>query len=272
MLNGDRQFLVCCCLAAALSVGAGAQASAQIEGSPVAIPQPQAAPPTTSNAASPAPVFFHLFQDTVRDFKRLPSRDTLNWLGIGATAALIARTEDVRVIRGLSGSRGLDETFEAGQIVGGARFQVAGALGTYTLGRITGSPRIASVGGDLLRAQILAQAMTSAIKMSVRRTRPDGTSFSLPSGHASVSFASATVLQRHFGWKAGIPAYAVASYVAASRIQTKRHFLSDVAFGAALGIVAGRTVTIGHGRAQMAVAPMAAPGGGGIAFTWIGKR
>ena len=80
------------------------------------------------------------------------------------------------------------------------------------------------------------------------------------------------MLQRHFGWKVGIPAYAVASYVAASRIQMKRHYLSDVAFGAALGIVAGRTVTVGHGDARFAVAPIATAGGGGVGFTWIGRR
>ena len=80
------------------------------------------------------------------------------------------------------------------------------------------------------------------------------------------------MLQRHFGWKVGIPAYGVASYVAASRLQTNRHYLSDIAFGAALGIVAGHTVTIGRGNARFAVAPVAAPGGGGVAFTWIGTR
>ena len=34
----------------------------------------------------------------------------------------------------------------------------------------------------------------------------------------------------------------------------KRHYLSDVAFGAAIGIMAGRTVTIGRGEARFAVA------------------
>jgi hypothetical protein len=45
-----------------------------------------------------------------------------------------------------------------------------------------------------------------------------------------------------------------------------------VAFGAALGIVAGRTVTIGRGDGRFAVAPMAAAGGGGVGFTWLGKK
>ena len=92
------------------------------------------------------------------------------------------------------------------------------------------------------------------------------------SGHSSVTFATATVLQRDLGWKVGVPAYGLATYVAASRIQDKRHFLSDVTFGAALGIVAGRSVTVGGGNAKFAVAPTAAPGGGGISFTWLGSN
>jgi membrane-associated phospholipid phosphatase len=118
----------------------------------------------------------------------------------------------------------------------------------------------------------VTQALTAAVKTTVRRIRPDGTHYSFPSGHSAVTFASATVVQRHFGWKAGVPAYALATYVAASRIQAKRHYLSDVTLGAAIGIAAGRTVTIGRGDRRFAVAPMAVPGGGGIGLTWIGGR
>jgi membrane-associated phospholipid phosphatase len=57
--------------------------------------------------------------------------------------------------------------------------------------------------------------------------------------------------------------------VAAGRIHDRRHYLSDVAFGAALGIVAGRTVTVGSGRNQFEVGPMATPGGMGIGFTRV---
>jgi hypothetical protein len=109
---------------------------------------------------------------------------------------------------------------------------------------------------------LITQGLTQAVKMSVNRTRPDGAEL-IPSGHTSTTFASATVLQRRFGWKAGLPAYGFATYVAASRVQVKRHFLSDVAFGAALGIVVGRSVTIGRGDARF-VEPMAAPGGAGV--------
>jgi membrane-associated phospholipid phosphatase len=57
-----------------------------------------------------------------------------------------------------------------------------------------------------------------------------------------VTFAAATVLQRRLGYRAGIAAYAIASYVAASRLHDNRHYLSDVVFGAAMGIVIGRSV------------------------------
>jgi len=261
-------------VAALLSTGT--PALAQTEGA--AAPVVEGTPAVESTAASPTPVaspspaFSHLFKDIIRDFRRLPSRDTLTWLSIGATAAIVGHTEDTNVTRSLSGSRNLDETFEAGSWIGGTPFQLGAAFATYTLGRVTNSPRATGVGADLIQAQALAEAMTFGVKFSVGRTRPDGSERSFPSGHASVSFASATVLQRHFGWKVGIPAYAVASYVAASRIQTNRHYLSDVAFGAALGIVAGRTVTVGLGNARFAVAPTVTPGGGGVAFTWIGTR
>jgi len=63
----------------------------------------------------------------------------------------------------------------------------------------------------------------------------------------------------------------VAAFVAGSRLQSQRHHFSDVAFGAAIGIIAGRTVTVGSGNARMAVSPTAVPGGAGITFTHVGR-
>jgi membrane-associated phospholipid phosphatase len=171
----------------------------------------------------------------------------------------------------MSDRRTLSAPLEPGNIIGGFQMQLGGALATYAVGRLADKPRVAAVGADLLRAHIVSQTVTGAIKMSASRTRPDGTRLSFPSGHTSATFASATVLQQHFGWKAGVPAMAVAGYVAAARVQKKRHFLSDVAFGAAIGIAAGRTVTFGEGRGRFAVAPAVAPGGAGVAVTWVGR-
>ena len=227
-----------------------------------------AANPASAQSAPAAPGVVDLVKDTITDFRRLPSTEAITWLTIGAAAASMGRGADRPATQALAGSPTLETLFAPGETVGGARFQLAGALATYSVGRLTGHTRIALVGADLVRANVVAQALTAGIKLSVRRGRPDGTEYSFPSGHTSVSFAAATVMQRHFGWKGGVPAYAAASYIAASRIQEKRHFLSDVAFGAVVGIVAGRTVTVGRGDLKFAVEPMVPAGGGaGIAFT-----
>ena len=213
-----------------------------------------------------------LMRDAFKDLLRLPSSDTAALLGIGATAAVMSRDADGTFGSWLSGDGVLDASFETGNVIGGFAMQFGGALATLAVGRLTDRPRISKVGADLFRAHLLSQAVTGAIKISVRRTRPDGTNLSFPSGHTSTSFASATILQHHLGWKAGVPAFAVASYVAAARIQEERHYLSDVVFGAAIGIAAGRTVTVGRGRATFAVAPMALPGGGGVSLTLLNRR
>jgi len=101
---------------------------------------------------------------------------------------------------------------------------------------------------------------------------------SIPSGHSSGTFATATVLQRRYGWKVGIPAYRFAAYVAASRLSENKHLLSDVILGAAIGIMGGRTVTVGRGPVCFAISPMIPPGGGvgirrlcclGIRSRWV---
>src|SRR5439155_23187221 len=110
-------------------------------------------------------------------------------------------------------------------------------------------------------------ALTYTVKLSVRRHRPPGGGgkcCSFPSGHASSTFALASVLWRHLGWKAAVPTYTVASYVALSRLHEDVHFLSDVVFGSAIGIVSGRAV-VHHDRHfyGMRIQPMPVPGGGG---------
>ena len=220
---------------------------------------------------TPRPSVWHdLFGDTVSDLRHVPAKQTLGWLTIGTVAALSAHPADSRVGRSLTNATGLTETFEPGAVIGSTPVQLGLSATTYALGRATHSPRMIAVGADLFRAQLVADALTVGLKESIRRHRPEGGGFAFPSGHTSVSFASATVLQQHFGWRVGTPAYALATYVALSRVQMKRHYLSDVAFGAALGIAAGRTITIGTQRRRLMLAPMATEGGGGVQFTWMG--
>jgi membrane-associated phospholipid phosphatase len=225
--------------------------------------------PADCSAEAP-PSFREIFTGTVSDFRRLPSSGTAGLLLAGAGATLAAHGADDTVTDNVSSRNGVHETFEPGAILGGTPAELGAALTTYGLGRVFHNRCMAAVGADLAQAQLMAQAMTYALKASVRRDRPEGSGFSFPSGHASVAFASATVLQRHFGWKAGLPAYAAATYVAASRVQMKRHYLSDVIFGATLGVVAGRTVTMPGGH-RMTFGPIATPMGPAAGFTLLGQ-
>jgi len=96
------------------------------------------------------------------------------------------------------------------------------------------------------------------------RATPSPTSRMAP----TVTFAAATVLQQHLGYKAAIPTYLIASYVAASRLHDNRHYASDVVMGAATGIIVGRSVTY-HGRNFWGAAPAIVPGGMALMFTKI---
>jgi membrane-associated phospholipid phosphatase len=221
-------------------------------------PEPIQVPPQSE--ANPERPAWKLLRDILRDFRHLPSRDTFLWLGVGGGAALAGHPLDDRLNRRLVGSGFWEGFFDPGKVIGYGAVQTGAAMATYIVGRAKRYPRVAHLGVDLLRAQALTQALTYGLKAAVRRPRPDGSGgYAFPSGHASVTFASATVLQRHLGWKAMVPAYLVAAYVGTSRMHEHRHFLTDVLFGASLGIAAGRTVTR-HGRNAWAVVPTVDPG------------
>ena len=128
---------------------------------------------------------------------------------------------------------------------------------------------MAHLGLDLLRAQIVTQSITYGLKywynvigpmapgaIHSRRGTPRRRSPRLPCSSATSDGSSASRLT------SGLV------YVGASRLHENRHYLSDVVFGATVGIIAGRTVTR-HGRDNYALVPLAVPGGLGIAFTRI---
>ena len=144
-------------------------------------------------------------------------------------------------------------------------FQLGASIATYGIGRALGRSCVARVGADLIQAQLLAEGLTFAFKEATRReTR--GNRILIPVGSHDGHVRVGDVLQRHFGWKVGLPAYAVASYVAVSRVEMKEHYLSDVMFGAALGTVAGRTVAVSRSQ-QLAISPVVSADRAEIVFS-----
>lgn len=78
--------------------------------------------------------------------------------------------------------------------------------------------------------------VTYLLKYTVKEPRPDGSdNYSFPSGHTAVSFATATYLQRRYGWKFGVPAYILSCYVGWGRCFAQKHYWYDVVIGGAIG-------------------------------------
>lgn len=154
-----------------------------------------------------------------------------------------------------------------GNVIGDGWFQGSAAVATYAIGRAIGDPETTHIGSDLIRGQLLNAVITGALKVTTNRTRPNGGDFSFPSGHASATFTSASVLESHYGWKVGVPAYAISGFVAWCRVRSQDHWVSDTAAGATLGIIVGHTVTAGHRQRDWQVIPAKTAGGFAVYVT-----
>jgi membrane-associated phospholipid phosphatase len=211
-----------------------------------------------------------LGHNLVDDLKHIPRRNSAYWLAGGTALAFAVHGEDGKINRRLAGNSTADTVFKPGKYIGNGGVVVGGSMATYLAGRWMKMPRLQHLGMDEIEGAILSQAISEAAKITFRRERPlhpDGkqaAGYSLPSGHATLTFTAATILQQHLGYKAAIPTYLIASYVAMSRLHDNNHYASDVIAGAATGIIIGRSVTY-HGR-NFWGGPMFVPGGAGVQF------
>ena len=230
--------------------------------------QPSAPPEEQQAEAKEPPTPEHtgiraLFSNLGEDIKHLPAMPNVYIAAIGGGLAAAAHPGDQAFnAKLLSHYDAVNTAFAPGKYLGNTPEQVAFSVGTYVIGRLRDQPKVAHLGMDLLQGQIMSEILIEPLKFAVRRERPDGSNHqSFPSGHASVTFATATVIERHLGWRKSLLGYAIASYVAMSRIHDNRHYLSDVIFGAAVGSIAGRTV-VHHEADYWAWTPVSVPGGG----------
>jgi len=202
-------------------------------------PQPAPAPPTPRHTGLGATL-----RAIPHDFKHLPSKENLIWTAIGGAAALAIHPADDDINRHFEGEGTADTFFAPGKYFGNTAVLIGSSLTIYAVGRLGDHPKVSHVGMDLIRAIVLDQTLTFGLKYATQRERPDHSdNLSFPSGHASLTFAVATALERHASWRMAVPAYLFASYTAMSRLHENRHYASDVVFGAVVGIIAGRTVT-----------------------------
>jgi membrane-associated phospholipid phosphatase len=93
---------------------------------------------------------------------------------------------------------------------------------------------------QLVQSGVASRLVVEVLKYSIEKDRPDGSGDdSFPSGHSADTFAAATFINQRYGWQYGVPSFAVASYVAYTRVASDQHHVEDVMAGAAIGILAG---------------------------------
>jgi membrane-associated phospholipid phosphatase len=141
--------------------------------------------------------------------------------------------------------------------IGASYTLVSVSGGTYLLGKVTKNKHAEETGRLALNAFAHTQVVTFAIKELTNRARPPnearragfwkgGNSF--PSGHASTTFAVATVFAYEYREHIAVPilSYSVASVVSASRVSAQRHWVSDIVVGGSTGFLIGRHIFKRH--------------------------
>lgn len=214
-------------------------------------------------------------------------------LGVGA-AALIASDRHTSGLIDKDGSlQPISNNFSR---MGAGYITFGTAAAFYLIGRRTGNERARETG--LLAAEALADGaiVSGVLKAITQRPRPSegdgrgrfftgGTSF--PSGHSVEAWALATVVAKEYGGDhplVGVAVYGLAAMTGLARYSGRRHFLSDVLIGSAVGFGIGRYVYKQHhdpalsaGRRKRvtsalvpAIAPRYNPGARlyGAALTW----
>lgn len=116
---------------------------------------------------------------------------------------------------------------------------------------------------------LLTEAVTFGLKVSINKPRPDmSNDNAFPSGHTSTVFHSAGFIHRRYGFKYSIPAYALAGFTAASRIDSKKHDILDVLAGAAIGLGSNLLFTTEYQQEHMELTYSNYEGNHLIGFTY----
>ncbi len=229
------------------------------------VPAPEISPKSEESviAIPDRPILRNFPKDLAENSLGLVSRDNfLPFLaGVGAASAAHAVDGSVRDYFARVDRLGRFE--QVGEHAGHQPIVFGAVSGLLTLGQLTGNDRFTRFTYDLAQAELITSLMTFGLKHSVGRSRPNGENYlSFPSGHTSTAVTAATIFGHHYGPVAAVAGYVAAGFVATSRMDAGKHYLSDVVSGATIGYIVARTVTKqGERRVRrLEWAPLVSPG------------
>ncbi|MFM6954759.1 MAG: phosphatase PAP2 family protein [Sphingobacteriaceae bacterium] len=129
-----------------------------------------------------------------------------------------------------------------------SKIDMALPVGLFITGCLKHNESIKNKGAEMGISYLANTILTQTFKNTIRRARPfdaypaiifkksDGGGYSMPSGHTSSAFSTATSLSLNFPkWYVVAPAYTYAAAVGYSRMYLGVHYPSDVLAGALLG-------------------------------------
>lgn len=213
---------------------------------------------------------------TLRRRPAFTSRDWVLTAALATTAGVLIPA-DGQIARefqrpGVQASSALRGTADGAEMIASPGAIVFGGS-LYAVGLITRKPTVADLGWHTLEALAVSGQVTGLLKGVFGRSRPyaaDGnardfdlgggfgsaTRRSFPSGHTSMAFTFASVVAEETSHRwprahrfVAPLAYAAATSVGLARMYNDKHWASDVALGAAIGVLSGRLVVrYAHGR------------------------
>jgi membrane-associated phospholipid phosphatase len=186
----------------------------------------------------------------------MDKEDAIEWAGFGVLTATLIVT-DRRTSHLLENSP-TQVTWSNNVSKAGAAYTVLPVMsGFYLYGVFADNEKAREtgvLGGEALLDGLIVSEL---LKVAARRNRPNapkqpgdffkgGASF--PSGHATASFAMASVVAHEYRNRKFVPfvAYGLAALVSAARIGAQQHYASDVVAGGAIGYFIGRYVVNTH--------------------------
>jgi len=251
-----------------------------------------------SEAPQEAPVEFNkaYFKGYVTDLKSIvisPARwDSTDWITATVVTGIAVGLyeNDAKIQKWVLDHR-TDSTNSIGDKVtelGFGKYTPVLIGGMYLYGHFAEDGKMRKTALLSVESFVLTGIFTQVLKYSTHRHRPDtgdpphtwdgpsldrsGSTMSFPSGHASSSFAIATVIASEYDNYLVPPlAYSVAAITALNRVSHNAHWSSDVFVGSAIGYFTGKAVVASHRNGKetrLSLAPMMIDGNLGSVMTY----